>query len=483
VTPIPDNSPPNITLISPANDSFDIDGNVTFQYNATDLLSGIANCSLILNNTINQTDTSITESVVQEFNSILDVGDYSWSINCTDDAINANQGSSETRLLHVINCTDADNDTYSTEGGACGAIDCNDNNSAVNPGAAEVCGDSIDNNCNGQINENCDVGGGGGGPSPPSPPPPTPPPPEPPVIEPEEETITPEGEEVKQYSEEQVREIRRITSLDYDKEISGVTFQESELLISLKNTGNVSIKNLSVVIERPALTERPEIPHIRKVFGWDFINMMGWITKNKITDPRLLEWQVSDPIYYEILRPGEEIDVDLGLITPLTKAQFVDIKFKILSYGQEIYSETVPIRINTSDFLVIADTHKDENLIDIYFIITNLKDVDKDFSVELNINSKPDADYKPTSSIKGLFTSMFEGPSTVSMEWYGPFKVKAKDTVLFAYQYEYLDDFAGDYYLKYSLFEESTKVRQAAGGFNLSKITEQNESIMRRYLE
>jgi len=33
--------------------------------------------------------------------------------------------------------------------------DCNDSNATIYPGAAEVCGDTIDNNCNGQINEGC----------------------------------------------------------------------------------------------------------------------------------------------------------------------------------------------------------------------------------------------------------------------------------------------------------------------------------------
>jgi hypothetical protein len=48
-----------------------------------------------------------------------------------------------------MECTDNDGDGYSVEGGSCGAMDCDDGNADVNPGALEVCGDNIDNNCNG----------------------------------------------------------------------------------------------------------------------------------------------------------------------------------------------------------------------------------------------------------------------------------------------------------------------------------------------
>jgi serine protease len=50
-------------------------------------------------------------------------------------------------------CTDADGDGWCVEGG-----DCSDGDGAVNPGAEELCGDGIDNNCDGQVDEGC--GGG-----------------------------------------------------------------------------------------------------------------------------------------------------------------------------------------------------------------------------------------------------------------------------------------------------------------------------------
>jgi hypothetical protein len=47
-------------------------------------------------------------------------------------------------------CTDADHDGYYIQGGACGPVDCNDNDSAVKPGGVEVC-NGIDNDCDGEI--------------------------------------------------------------------------------------------------------------------------------------------------------------------------------------------------------------------------------------------------------------------------------------------------------------------------------------------
>ncbi|MGA1796143.1 MAG: C1 family peptidase [bacterium] len=49
-------------------------------------------------------------------------------------------------------CTDEDKDGYYVEGGICGPVDCNDDNSAINPDAVDIC-DGVDNNCNEVVDE------------------------------------------------------------------------------------------------------------------------------------------------------------------------------------------------------------------------------------------------------------------------------------------------------------------------------------------
>ncbi len=46
-------------------------------------------------------------------------------------------------------CTDNDNDTYAVEGGACGPVDCNDANAAINPAATDIPNNGVDENCDG----------------------------------------------------------------------------------------------------------------------------------------------------------------------------------------------------------------------------------------------------------------------------------------------------------------------------------------------
>jgi len=79
---------PNITLISPLNNTGDKDGNITFIYNVTDT-NGITSCSLIINNQFNLSDNSITGNIAQNITlTNIGIGAYNWSINCSDSSGN-----------------------------------------------------------------------------------------------------------------------------------------------------------------------------------------------------------------------------------------------------------------------------------------------------------------------------------------------------------------------------------------------------------
>lgn len=77
---------PNISLSSPENGaSWTSSNSVDFSYAVTDI--GITNCSLIVNDAISTTASSVTVDTPQSFSSVsLSNGAYTWSINCTDNA-------------------------------------------------------------------------------------------------------------------------------------------------------------------------------------------------------------------------------------------------------------------------------------------------------------------------------------------------------------------------------------------------------------
>ncbi len=117
-----DSDSPNITLISPANSSiWSSSSTVTFSYNVSDVNS-ITNCSLLVDGSIDQNDTTITKDTTQEFTKSLSNGNYNWSINCSD--FSGNSGNSSVYYLTVSYAAPSDdgNGGGSSSGGGGGGI-------------------------------------------------------------------------------------------------------------------------------------------------------------------------------------------------------------------------------------------------------------------------------------------------------------------------------------------------------------------------
>jgi len=96
----PDTQAPNVTLSSPGNDTWDLDGDVTFSYIPTDN-RGLQNCSLYLNGAYNQTNsTPLVNGSVNSFALIgMADGNWNWKVNCSD--TNGLTNVSLTRLIKV----------------------------------------------------------------------------------------------------------------------------------------------------------------------------------------------------------------------------------------------------------------------------------------------------------------------------------------------------------------------------------------------
>jgi Tol biopolymer transport system component/subtilisin family serine protease len=93
--------PPTVNLESPADAANEPEGSITFEYNAADTQHNIKNCSLYIDGSLDQTDTTVTESVTQSFTKSLTAASYTWEVKCYDNSTIPNEGISDIRTINV----------------------------------------------------------------------------------------------------------------------------------------------------------------------------------------------------------------------------------------------------------------------------------------------------------------------------------------------------------------------------------------------
>lgn len=97
---VPDTAGPSITLLYPSNPSTLRTGNHSFIYTAVDAANDIANCTLIINGSTIQTNSTVNETTNNSFIvNNMGEGQYNWSILCFDELGSNSTGGPSTLYL------------------------------------------------------------------------------------------------------------------------------------------------------------------------------------------------------------------------------------------------------------------------------------------------------------------------------------------------------------------------------------------------
>jgi len=97
-----DNVPPVVSLQSPANDTWNNSLTLLYAYYANDTHSGLQNCSFYFDNTLKQTNCSVTKGNNQ-FNYTGTAGIHNWYITCYDNSSQKNGKTSDSWIIKLDN--------------------------------------------------------------------------------------------------------------------------------------------------------------------------------------------------------------------------------------------------------------------------------------------------------------------------------------------------------------------------------------------
>jgi len=99
----------------------------------------------------------VSEENISEDSSLTNRSSNKRDVCHNGNIININVNAIPAHQAHG-DAVDMDEDGYFDIDNSCSETDCDDSNDAINPGAEEICGNNFDDNCDGQIDEDCCTG-------------------------------------------------------------------------------------------------------------------------------------------------------------------------------------------------------------------------------------------------------------------------------------------------------------------------------------
>ena len=223
-----------------------------------------------------------------------------------------------------------------------------------------------------------------------------------------------------------------------------------ELRYKIKNSGNKSIENVTLNIIFPEETLIPEGIHRGTQIGWNLKDITGWELIGKIKEPRLTGWPSEETYIIDVLAPGEEKEVTLKTLPPITRLNEAEIVFQVLSNNKIIFEDKAKLKINSPKSIVAADYHNEDDTIDLYIAVDNRGNNElKDVYIEFNLN---------------------DGKTTRIFELHGPYVIPQDNLFLIADTYRLADDIGGkNYSLTMKVYSKITGITVSSNNFDLTE--------------
>ncbi|MEM3126744.1 MAG: DNRLRE domain-containing protein, partial [Candidatus Woesearchaeota archaeon] len=277
-------------------------------------------------------------------------------------------------------------------------------------------------------------------------------------------------------------------NLTKERPLEAAAGEETEKLtidLAFRNPFNETLRDVLIALEKPEFFSNAAPIHLNKVVGYDQLGLIGWTIESNLEEMKLLEWDIQPPPQkIAQLSPDEIINTKFTVRAPLGGEDYDELTFKVQVGNKSLIEQKIPIKINKGQFTVIPKASIEKDEVEIYMLITNLREKNETFYVEFNMDIEEDEDYQYNKYLSGMFAAIFKGRRTAATELFGPYKIKKGDTIILAHRYKYLPSFRENYIMNAVLYDnKGNKIDRAIASINLKTEYEATIEKMERELE